>query len=110
MNNRDCSDINECLSMELNTCPGASVCINTYGSFFCIDGAKIMGENSTDSSGSSPVQTVQIDFSVLSGLSISAIVYTAVTILLMVGHLFFYRRYIHSYDDEDEYDDYVASK
>ena len=64
-----------------------------------------------DASGSEglPV-TVQADFSALSGLAISAIIYTGVILLLMTGNWFFYRRYRNSYYDDDEYDDYDAGK
>jgi hypothetical protein len=64
----------------------------------------------TSGDGSESQQAVlKVDFSVLYGLAISAIIYTGVILLLMTGNWFFYRRFRSSYYD-DEYDDYDAGK
>jgi len=94
--NRHCDDVDEC--QVANACPGNTVCINTYGSYFCLDGATSYRRQILDSpNATNPVQngtslttlTLADHTQQLLPFEIGAEVACGVSLLLLIANIAF---------------------
>jgi hypothetical protein len=86
--NRHCDDVDECAVS--NACPNDTACINTYGSYICIDGATAHRLESTNTTVPSQAnRDLQLRTEQLLPFEIGAEVACAVSLLLLVANIAF---------------------